>query len=139
MVCGYVNYNPCIAVKVPAKAGKKKRDLPPNDEVEIIKESVNDEFGLFPFLLLYTGCRRNEALALRYEDINWDDKIITIGPTFWQSFTNIYNSFYTLCRIFSPKNLDFQQITKVPKPLIYKGFGTLFMAESKRFELLIPF
>ena len=81
MVCGYVNYNPCTAVKVPAKAGKKKRDLPPSSEVEIIKESVNDEFGLFPFLLLYTGCRRNEALALRYEDINWDDKIITINKT----------------------------------------------------------
>ncbi len=33
-----------------------------------------------------------------------------------------------------PENLDFQQITKVLKPLIYRGFRTQFMAESKGFE-----
>lgn len=105
MVCGYVNYNPFTAVKVPAKAGKKKRDLPPNDEVEIIKESVNDEFGLFPFLLLYTGCRRNEALALRYEDINWDDKIITIDPHFLAVLYKYLQFFlYTVPNFFAQKS-----------------------------------
>ena len=53
-----------------------------------------------------------------------------LDSTFWQFFTNACNSFYILRRNFSPENPDFQQITKVPKPLIYKGFGTLFMADA---------
>lgn len=81
ITCGYVDNNPCSAIKVPAKATKQKRDLPHSNETDIIIKSVNEEFGLFPFLLLYTGCRRCEALALRYEDIDWENKTITINKT----------------------------------------------------------
>lgn len=81
IVKGYVKYNPCSAVKVPVKAKSNKRGLPQQNSIEIIKKSVADDFGLFPYLLIYTGCRRGEALALSYRDINWEEKTITINKT----------------------------------------------------------
>ncbi len=49
---------------------QKKRHAPPTDQVQKIKANVNDEFGLFAFLIYYTGCRRGEAEGLMYEDID---------------------------------------------------------------------
>lgn len=67
--------NPCSAISLPSGLSKKKRNLPTNEELRIVESSE----WLFPFFLLYTGCRRGEALALRYEDIDWDRKIIHIN------------------------------------------------------------
>ena len=81
IVHGYVKINPCFAVKVTSRAKSTKRELPKQSCIDIIKQSVRDEFGLYPFLLIYTGCRRCEALALTYEDINRNNKTIQINKT----------------------------------------------------------
>ena len=39
---------------------------------------MNDDFGLFAYLIFYTGCRRGEAEGLRYEDIDRERKRIHI-------------------------------------------------------------
>lgn len=66
----YVAVNPCTAVKVPKGAGKTKRQLPLPEQIEAVKRAQSEEFGLYALLLLYTGCRRGEALALTYSDVN---------------------------------------------------------------------
>ncbi|MEG0898449.1 MAG: site-specific integrase [Oscillospiraceae bacterium] len=71
---GYIKFNPTYAIKIPKSAKTKKVEAPPDEQIEIVKQSVNKEFGLFAFMLLYTGCRRSELLALQYQDIK-DDKI----------------------------------------------------------------
>lgn len=74
-----IQYNPCISVKIPRNAPKTSYDLPSDSDIEIVKQSVDKPFGLFAYLVLFTGCRRGEALALRYEDIDFDNNLITIN------------------------------------------------------------
>ena len=78
---GYCQNNPCAPVRVPRNAVKKKRELPKTEAIKKVKENVNDEFGLLPFFLLYTGCRVGEALALQYEDIDFKKNLIHINKT----------------------------------------------------------
>ncbi len=74
IIDGDIIYNPCSAIQVPKGLPKKRRELPTDKDIEIVKNSD----WLFPFFLLYTGCRRGEALAVTYEDVDWEKKIIHI-------------------------------------------------------------
>lgn len=73
--------NPCVAVKLPGGLPKTKREIPTDDQLQKVKEGVSLEFGLFPFMLLYTGLRRGELLALRWEDIDRKSKVIHINKS----------------------------------------------------------
>lgn len=76
---GYVQYNPMLATKLPKNAPVKKRELPDNADIEKVKNALDKPFGLFAYLCLYTGCRRGEALALKYEDIDLKNDLISIN------------------------------------------------------------
>ena len=67
-----LQYNPCSNVLIPKSCKNRVRDLPPREAIEIIKRNVDKEFGLFPYLLIYSGLRRGEALALTDKDISKD-------------------------------------------------------------------
>lgn len=75
---GYITVNPASAVLLPKNLLQKKRHAPSREQIKIIKESVNDPFGLFPFVVYYTGLRRGEVRGLRYEDIDREKKRITV-------------------------------------------------------------
>lgn len=78
-----LQHNPCAAVKVPAGLPKTKRAAPDDDVMQRIISSVDSAtFGLFPFLLLYTGCRRGEALALTWADIDRENARIRIDKAY---------------------------------------------------------
>ena len=67
--------NPCEYASIPKKHGSKRRRAPTNSEIEIIKKSIEVEYktfsvGFLAVFLLYTGCRKGEALALQYKDID---------------------------------------------------------------------
>ena len=64
--------NPCSSAKMPKEVKQSFRGLPPEDAVKKVKASVDCTFGLFAYLLLYTGLRRNEALALHSDDFDGD-------------------------------------------------------------------
>lgn len=70
--------NPCNAVKLPSGLPKGRRDIPTDEELEKVREGLEYDFGLFPFMLLYTGLRRGELLALRWEDIDREKKLIRV-------------------------------------------------------------
>lgn len=78
---GKIQYNPGKVVPLPKGLEKKKRSAPSREQIALIKNSLSDPFGLFAFLIYYTGCRRGEAEALRYEDIDRKSNMIHI----WQS------------------------------------------------------
>jgi len=65
-------------IKIPKNAPKKKVCGLSDDEIDIIENAVNDEFGLYPFLMLNTGLRKGEICALTWDDINLDKKAIYI-------------------------------------------------------------
>lgn len=74
----YVSANPCQYITVPKNLKKEKRELPSEAEIKTVKESYNLTFGLFAYLILYTGLRRGEALALTYDDIDYENKEIHV-------------------------------------------------------------
>ncbi len=64
-----LRFNPVDAVSLPRNLPASKRELPTDDAIEAVKSS-SAPFSLFAKLCLYSGLRRGEALALRYEDVD---------------------------------------------------------------------
>lgn len=79
----YVDTNPCMYISVPKNLKKTRRTAPENDELQTVIKSVDISFGFFAYLILYTGLRRGEALALRYSDIDFEKKQITVNKSIY--------------------------------------------------------
>ena len=77
-VDGRIKYNPAASVKPPRNLPQARREAPKKEQIDIIKKSVGAAFGLFAYLIYYTGCRRGEALALTGADIDRKRKLIHI-------------------------------------------------------------
>lgn len=75
---GIIEHNPAEFVQIPKGGKRTYRRAPTPEEIEVIKSSTEKTFGLFAYFLLYTGCRRGEALALQYKDIDRKNKVIHI-------------------------------------------------------------
>lgn len=78
---GTLRFNPCAEAKVPKGLKHTPRELPSDEELKIVKEGWNKPDGLLPYFILYTGCRKGEALALTYKDVDRKRKIITINKS----------------------------------------------------------
>ena len=78
---GDIPYNPGVSVKLPKGLKKGKRSAPTEQEMKVIVENMNLQFGFFAFFLLFTGLRRGEALALRRQDIDLVHKSITVSKS----------------------------------------------------------
>lgn len=78
---GYVTYNPVAVCKIPKKASSGKRTLPSDEDINIIKNHLDSMWGIYCNLLLYTGLRREEALALTYEDIDFRNDAIYVSKS----------------------------------------------------------
>lgn len=77
----YIAANPCTYIKVPKNLPKEKRRGLTEEEITVVKNSIDKTFGLFAYFLLNTGLRRGEALALTYNDIDFDKKVIKVNKT----------------------------------------------------------
>lgn len=69
LINGHVKYNPAIGVPMPKGITRNRREAPSEDVIKKILQSPHIPFGLFPILLLCTGMRKSEALALTWGDI----------------------------------------------------------------------
>jgi len=80
VIKGDIRVNPAAEVRKSRGLPKKKRRALSTDEEKAVKESVTTKpsFWLFAYLLLYTGLRRGEALALTYADIDRKENVIHI-------------------------------------------------------------
>lgn len=76
-----VSYNPITVCKIPKKAHTTSRSLPTDAEILKIQGNSEGFIGLYCNLLMYTGLRREEALALKYEDINYNSDTISVNKT----------------------------------------------------------
>ena len=78
IIKGKLRYNPAVSVRLPKGLKRGKRTAPTQEQMELILNSVHAPFGLFPFLLLCTGMRKSEALALTWDDIDLEQKTISV-------------------------------------------------------------
>lgn len=69
-----INSNPVTATSLPRGLTSTSRHRLTCQQVAKIKASQN----LYANMLLYTGTRRNECLAIKYEDIDFDNNLIHI-------------------------------------------------------------
>lgn len=75
--------NPCSYITIPKGHTSKKRRAPTSEEINKIKLSIGVMYkdfnvGLLAVFLLYTGCRKGEALALQYKDIDLNNSRISV-------------------------------------------------------------
>lgn len=86
VVLGAARYNPVSSVKLPKGLHRGKRQAPTEEQMKAILGGLEAPFGLFPFLLLCTGLRKSEALALGWSDV--DLKACVIHVTKSLDYTN---------------------------------------------------
>lgn len=80
---GDLQTNPAEYIPIPKNLSRKKRELPQPHYIELIQNNIEKDFGLLAYFLLYTGCRRGEALALQYQDIDFEHHIIHITKSLY--------------------------------------------------------
>jgi integrase len=82
----YLDHNPLIGAERPRKQDSEKEKevtiLSPLQIQELL-ESVNDpKFRALLIMAIMTGARQGELLGLKWSDIDWEEKQITIQRTF---------------------------------------------------------
>ena len=75
---GDLRVSPVLSVSLPKGLKSGKRSAPTMDEIKTVLRSVEAPFGFFPFFLVCTGCRKSEALALTWDDVDLDKMVIHI-------------------------------------------------------------
>lgn len=75
---GYTRINACREIEIPAGLPKKKRQIASDDDIKRVIHSTECTFGMFAYWTLYTGLRRGELLALRWEDVDFKEKLIHV-------------------------------------------------------------
>ena len=76
---GDIEYNPCVNVMIPKGLPTQRRQAPNEEEIHIVRENIDlDAAGFLFFLCLYSGLRKGEALALQWEDIDFEKNDIHV-------------------------------------------------------------
>ena len=74
----FITSNVSQYIQAPKGKPKQEREALTDDEIKIVENSLDKDFGLLAFFLLYTGLRKGEALALTYGDIDRDNNLIRV-------------------------------------------------------------
>lgn len=88
---GYVPYSPAVGCPLPKGLKKGRRDAPTDEEMRTVLTSWDKPFGLFAGLCLCTGLRRGEALALLWDDIDFDAGTISVTKALEFPYGNLPN------------------------------------------------
>lgn len=85
VACGDIEANPARDLDVPKHLPHRPREMPSDADIKAVKASVDLPFGLFAYMAMYTGARRNELLALTWDDIDLEERTISINKSLYQS------------------------------------------------------
>lgn len=73
------DYNPAKMTAMPRKLRRGRREPPKENQVEIVKNSVNDPEAIPAIVYLCTGERRGECCGIQLKDIDFENNIISIS------------------------------------------------------------
>lgn len=74
----YVDTNVCDNVSIPRNLKKTSYAMPTPDDIKIALTCIDKPFGLYAYMAITTGMRREELLALTYNDIDFKKQTIHI-------------------------------------------------------------
>lgn len=122
---GALSKNPCKKIKVQQKESMEQRTLS-RSEQEILRKTALAQGDLPTLLSLYTGMRLGEICALKWSDIDWEKKTITVKRTA-QRMTTLEKreGKRTQLMIGSPKSKRSHRVLPVPEfllPLLKNAF-----------------
>lgn len=78
VINGHAQFNPVASIRLPKGLKRGKRVAPTDDQIKTIFANAAAPFGLFPVLLLCTGLRKSEALALTWDDVDLNSREISV-------------------------------------------------------------
>lgn len=81
IINGYIRDNPVTSIRIPKGLPKTKRDIPTKEEIQTILDNSDCPMGRLAKFLIFTGLRIGEALALTYEDIDLESRLININKS----------------------------------------------------------
>lgn len=75
-----IRYNPAKAVEAPKPQKNKKIKALTKEQVKKLLEAAKEDKWMYNFIFVavYTGMRRSELLGLRWEDIEFENKVIRV-------------------------------------------------------------
>ena len=79
-----LTFNPAEAVALPKIQHKEMATLDRNQVKVYLDNAKNHKFGTAFLLELSTGMRRGELLALRWQDIDFDEKTLSVNQTLYR-------------------------------------------------------
>ena len=80
IIKGYIKDNPADYVDIPRRLPHNRREMPSDEDIQRVKNNVgHGAIGLLAFFVLNTGCRRAEALAIQFKDIDFINKKVYIN------------------------------------------------------------
>ena len=111
---GLIFKNPCRKIRIQPKEAAEQRALS-RSEQETLRKAAAAQDDLPTLLGLYTGMRLGEVCALKWSDIDWEKKTITVRRTA-QRTASMENreGRRTLLMIGSPKSKRSHRILPVP-------------------------
>lgn len=124
-----IQYNPCNAVRLPSGLTQQRREIASREDVAIVRNSLRIEFGLFAYLIMYSGLRDGEALALTDRDFT-EHHISVSKSVSWQTNQPIIKSPKTKSGVRKVDLLD-----PLKKALPKKWSGYLFSADGGKTPL----
>lgn len=74
---GEIEVNRCADIPLPKGLTKNTRKAASAEDEQIIRALSEDEW-LFPYIALLTGLRKGEILALQWQDIDFDNNLISV-------------------------------------------------------------
>ena len=75
----YIYKNPCNKIKIKKHKPKEKTPLSELEISYLAKVAEEDSRCFMPLLMLYTGLRKEEVAALRYEDIDIENRALKVS------------------------------------------------------------
>lgn len=88
VLAGDIDINPAVEVKRGKNLPQKKRTALTEEQEAKVESCRNGEWWLLGLMLLYTGCRRGELLALTWQDIDRNSGVIHVTKKLNYSYGN---------------------------------------------------
>lgn len=90
VAAGDLDANPARDLEVPKGLSHSAREDASDKDIMIVRASTGTMMGMMAYWFLYTGLRRSELLALTWEDVDLDNRIIHVRRSLVRDGSKIY-------------------------------------------------